>query len=331
MIYLFNPDTDLALATDRAYYTAPAKVVAMTRRLALLPAIYATEGDAILLPDGVTVAETAYLPYAEIAAQKGLRLITAEMLAESGSEPICPWGWNRSVVTWLKNYGVRPEMLPSDQEIDSVRSLSHRLTSLRFNQMLEGYGLNCPNEPNLIHTLDDAFQCISRLGGDCYIKTPWSSSGRGVFATKGLSAEVIGELAGGIIGRQGAVMIERNVGAGRNYATEWMMADGKAEYCGLSSFITNGRNAYIANVRPSDDELAVLQQYGLDRVIEAQLCALEQTIGESYSGQLGIDMLLTDKFGLTPCLEINLRMTMGHVALSYFAANPSASKFSPGK
>lgn len=331
MIYLFNPDTDLALATDRAYYTAPAKVVQMTRRLALLPAIYAAEGDALLLPDGVAASDTDKLPYADLVKRKGLRIITADMLADYPQEEIRPWGWNRSVATWLANGGASPQQLPTERQLHEIRCCSHRITSLRFNLLLEESGLECPNRPNLIRTVDDAFGCIERLGGDCYIKTPWSSSGRGVFATKGLSRKVIEELASGIIGRQGAVMIERNVGSGRNYATEWVMSEGKARYCGLSSFVTNRRNAYINNVRPAAEELSDLQTSGLDRVIEEQKSALQQMIGEMYTGPLGIDMLLTERYGLTPCLEINLRMTMGHVALRYFADNPDASIFAPSK
>ena len=41
----------------------------------------------------------------------------------------------------------------------------------------------------------------------------------------------------------------------------------------------------------------------------------EQLRLESYVGPFGIDMMAT-KEGLHPCVEINLRRTMGHVALA---------------
>ena len=50
-LYLFNPETDLALATDGASYTASEKVRQMAHDLAALPLWYASSGSAILVPD----------------------------------------------------------------------------------------------------------------------------------------------------------------------------------------------------------------------------------------------------------------------------------------
>ncbi|MBO7554133.1 MAG: hypothetical protein J6T82_08905, partial [Bacteroidaceae bacterium] len=50
-LYLFNPETDLALATNGASYTASEKVRQMAHDLAALPLWYAPSGSAILVPD----------------------------------------------------------------------------------------------------------------------------------------------------------------------------------------------------------------------------------------------------------------------------------------
>ena len=47
-LYLFNPDSDLALANNEANYIAPASARRMAQDMALLPIWYAAPGSAVL-------------------------------------------------------------------------------------------------------------------------------------------------------------------------------------------------------------------------------------------------------------------------------------------
>ena len=49
-LYLFNPDSDLALANNEANYIAPASARRMAQDMALLPIWYAAPGSAVLAP-----------------------------------------------------------------------------------------------------------------------------------------------------------------------------------------------------------------------------------------------------------------------------------------
>jgi hypothetical protein len=55
----------------------------------------------------------------------------------------------------------------------------------------------------------------------------------------------------------------------------------------------------------------------LDPVIGQVLMAIDDLIAPHYNGYLGIDMMLywdeNGKIALNPCVEVNLRMTMGMV------------------
>jgi hypothetical protein len=55
----------------------------------------------------------------------------------------------------------------------------------------------------------------------------------------------------------------------------------------------------------------------IDQVVEEVLKAIDTLIAPHYSGPLGIDMMLyrDDKgeIAINPCVEVNLRMTMGMV------------------
>ena len=46
-LYIFNPDTDLALANNRENYMPPARVKQMTKELELLPLWYAEDSSCI--------------------------------------------------------------------------------------------------------------------------------------------------------------------------------------------------------------------------------------------------------------------------------------------
>ena len=49
-LYVFNPDTDMALANNEENYMAPASACRMAQDLALLPVWYAQPGSAVLAP-----------------------------------------------------------------------------------------------------------------------------------------------------------------------------------------------------------------------------------------------------------------------------------------
>ena len=94
-------------------------------------------------------------------------------------------------------------------------------------------------------------------------------------------------------------------------------SDGAVEYLGLSLFQTvNG--AYTGNILATEDvKRDILSRYiSLDELdaFTASACAY---LGDvlTYSGHFGIDMMAVEG-GRLALAEINLRRTMGHVALA---------------
>ena len=75
---MFNPESDYALAAGREYYTPPSQVVELRKNLSLIPAVYASEGDIILLLDrGLDFGSLA--GYDSVEA-KGLTIVDREGL-----------------------------------------------------------------------------------------------------------------------------------------------------------------------------------------------------------------------------------------------------------
>ncbi|MBQ2332508.1 MAG: hypothetical protein II380_00965, partial [Prevotella sp.] len=78
------------------------------------------------------------------------------------------------------------------------------------------------------------------------------------------------------------------------------------------------------NILASEDyKLQVITQYiplsVLDKVRVELLKQMKEYLQDTYWGPFGVDMMVVNDeshYRLHPCVELNLRRTMGHVALS---------------
>lgn len=107
---------------------------------------------------------------------------------------------------------------------------------------------------------------------------------------------------------------------------EFEAIDGQIVYRGLSLFQV-AKNAYTGNVLASEEEKEeMLQSYVSYEQLEAisqHVCEVMQpALKGVYSGPFGVDMMVCAKkpgskdVFINPCIELNLRRTMGHVALA---------------
>lgn len=324
-IHIFNPETDYALALGRKRYCPPASIVNMRRNMAFFPGVYAENGDIIATVDDIPLEELRNSDYYHYIAEKNITTGTLREISKlvdsfSGySFDIKPWGWNHTIRRLLVECGFDDELLKTEEEIDSLRELSHRRTVIGFQNHLQQSlpGIDVP-VARIFTDLKDAMDfCKDR--DSVYLKMPWSSSGRGVVCTKDMSDEKIREWASGSIRRQGSVMAEEDRGRSADFATEWMCKEGKAIFMGYSFFETTKEGRYKGNSRLSQNNIRekichVCPEFS-DEVLFAQKSALEELIAPFYEGPAGIDMLSTGAGRLNPCVEINLRQTMGMAML----------------
>lgn len=310
-LHIFNPDTDYALGADTVSYTPTAKVTAMRRELAHVPFAYAEAGDVVAALDGNASELSAMAP-------PGVAVADISEIARHlrPGMRIRPWGWNRALRHTLLSVGVDESLLPSEESISALRALSHRRNTIAFLSEMEGMaempdGFELPQE---LHTAEEAVAYAESHPG-CWLKAPWSSSGRGVYPTAGLTEEQISQWVRGIIRRQGCVMGEKNVERALDMATEWEIGKDEVSFIGFSCFRITGRGRYAGNIELPQKELIKLigskTDYALDRIVEVQRVALSRIAPGRYAGPCGIDMAVTTAGQIHPCFEINFRMTMG--------------------
>lgn len=310
-LYLFNPENDLALALGCRHYTPPPHASQLHRAGALLPAWWADENDGIIAP----------YPWAQKDAEwlKSRWGLSFGIGLPSAPYSPMPWGWSEDARRQFAIAGAEASTLPSDSTLHTLRQLSHRRSSITI---LSALGLDnlLPEEVN---EPERALQLETERPGH-YFKSPWSCSGRGVFCAQGLTPKVVLDKTAGIIHRQGSVMAELGY---RKIAETGALfhSDGKKiRFRGLSMFLTEPRGAYTGNIiAPQDYFFSRIDSLGLLNELTDTTCRLEEILGRMllphYTGWLGIDMMVyegDDRLPhLHPCIELNLRMTMGVAAM----------------
>lgn len=312
-LHLFFPENDLALARNIDRYTPPPAAVKLRRAGEALPIWYGADGDRFVA-SGINAA---WLD--NIKDRFGIDIDVFDYRPDAYVP--APWGWSRAARTVFCRLGFDSSSLPDDTTLDRLRELSHRRTAAEICRRLRE--LTGIGEPAVeIHSSDRLEAYLSSVP-NVIVKLPWSSSGRGIVA---IDASTLGsqrQMIEGMIRRQGSVMAEPHYDKALDFAMLFLMSGGRCEPAGLSVFETSGLGVYTGNILASDDELRdiICRKTGeapFRAVADALPAILSRVIGDCYDGPLGIDMMATADGRLMPVVELNLRMTMGHLCARFY-------------
>ena len=330
--YIFNPDSDLALANGDANYLPPRSARRMADDLSLLPAWYADEGDAVLIPSSDVIYYWSKTLSNNILRSE-IKLVTNKELLPS--QPLSPWGWNAALVKQMKVRGLGDEHLPSVEEMEALRALSSRrmavevlkalMQNLSGTHRLIGEAAFCVTEEEIVQQVTSYPTTM--------LKAPWSSSGKGLRRGQGEYAPPLSGWCARTLAQQGAVVVEPLYRKVKDFAMEFYSAGDGAPltFVGYSRFVTDANGSYEGNLLMADEEIErELSTYVSREALHSVRAMLQELIGErigaDYRGYVGVDMMVclvkreTQKWDmcLHPCVEINLRMNMGVVAHIFY-------------
>ena len=316
-LHVFNPEHEMALAANLDQYTSPRAGREMRSHLSFLPALWADDGDYVLVDD----VDEARNAISQIDGRKAnVQFVKIKHFPISDIHQICPWGWNRSIVHQLKRLQVSSHLLPTAKQLDEIREISNRKwASEHLLSALRTIGDDIVGEASYYST-------FPKFVSPVVLKSPWSCSGRGVryaFTEKQYMAHE--SWAKNIISQQGGVMIEPYYRHVMDFALEFESTKNGIQYLGLSLFFTN-KGGYTGNVIASEEyKLNIVSQYVPLRILEDAKAMITERmalfIADKYFGPFGVDMMVVvdenHAYQLHPCVELNLRRTMGHVSLSF--------------
>lgn len=329
-LLLFNCSNDLALASNTREYIAPKSISAMESDLATLPAWWAQDGDAILLRNASQVADAE-----KFFLQKGFKIIFTS--PEEGYHALCkrtrntftpaPWGWSKAAVSTFLQFGTPKEQIPDENEINIIRTLSSRNFASEYIAELLHAPQFAEHSQQLIGKNMRFIRSLQELSmyHRTIFKSPWSGSGRGIFAANSIDEPSIREKLTGFIKRQGGFLADKFYDKTADFALEFHIEkDGSANFIGYSVFAA-GINGYYGHniVAPQERLREMILANGcdatlLDKLINYHCNTLGKRLKGKYHGVVGIDMITANEHGETkthPCIEINLRMNIGTLAL----------------
>lgn len=293
--YIFNPEHDLCLANGSPHYLPPASAL-------------------------------KFRADCHRQVEQWLEGIMGEAPLEAPSrnaDIIVPWGWNSVLVKQLRQEGVPEHLLPNEEYLNLIREYSRREHAVKCAEYLN----RCYPLPIVAKSIRDVEAALERWGR-IVLKSPLSGSGKGIrWVSDALSHSDIGWCLHNLE-HYGSIIAEERQNVIQDFAMLFscnLPSKSGIEFFGYSLFYTSN-GAYKGSVVENDsfiEEYLCSQGANLAELhrIRAQLQEhLTKELAGWYKGFLGVDMFLfspADKEHrralLNPVVEINLRLTMGHL------------------
>ena len=103
-LHIFNPGHDLALATDIDNFTPPHAARALRASLDYIPALWAKDGDVVLVGDIAHARRTFTRLSQQVAKYRRwhepeVEFIEERQLRDYAFTSINPWGWDRALAS----------------------------------------------------------------------------------------------------------------------------------------------------------------------------------------------------------------------------------------
>ena len=348
-IHIFNPEHDIALAANAEHWTAPHAGRQLRADLGWLPALWAADGDVVLVDD----VDASREAYRRLKREHKADVLFADIhhIADisRNATAIQPWGWDLALRHQLVHAGVSEALLPTKADIAVLREQSGRQSAIALLQALRtGLEKQTCGQSTVVSSIDEITE-LQKTWGSLVVKAPWSSSGRGVrYLPVGEDiTESTLRWTANTLRQQGALTVEIYLNKVYDFGMEFHSDnDGHVAYLGLSLFhCVNGayKGSILATEAEKRDIMARYIPLHLLDEVQQRICTLLD--GCFRNQPFGIDMMLckpTDMsvantgradseiednptrtpLLLNPCVELNLRRTMGHVALSISPQQP---------
>lgn len=318
ILYIFNPENDLALASGLVNYTAPKNARKIRNDLQMLPLWIASDGDCLFADDNIINRDFLF------ELQQSFSNIPAVSLWNNTQkiQTVKPWGWSSAI--WNELRRARIHILNSQlPDFEKIRELAHRKLVIHIHEWIQrnypGYVL--PTIPVLCTSFADVQREVDRMG-IAILKAPWSSSGRGIVQADSDNISGLKLWCEGIIQKQGSVVCEKMLKKIQDFAMEFY-SDGKSvKFKGYSVFYNNAQFSYDTSLVASEKILEQKIEAFVDsdelRTVRIMMeHCLTDFIAPVYVGDLGVDMMVYDDNGkkrIMPIIEVNMRTTMGMVA-----------------
>ena len=286
-IYIFNPEHDLCIANGDENFVPPRSAVGFAK-------------------ENIDLSEHLKRPNKQ-------------------RRQIIPWGWNHSLKKRLINEGTDPAILPSEEELQFIRTHSRREFALDVHSRL-----SCKNpliigqDYRIVAKSVREIEAFISVNGSAVLKSPLSGSGKGIRFVRERLSESDEGWCRRVLDKQGSVIAERRFEIMKECAMLFECHHKGIDFIGYSLFESKN-GAYSKNILASNQEIEdIIARYishdTLIAIRENLTAILAEALVGHYEGFLGVDQIIcqTDSPVFIPVSEINLRMTMGLIARNQY-------------
>ena len=286
-IYIFNPEHDLCIANGDENFVPPRSAVGFAK-------------------DNMDLSEHLRRPNRQ-------------------RRQIIPWRWNHSLKKRLINEGIDSSTLPSEEELQFIRTHSRREFALDVHSRLScGDPQVIGTDYRIVATSVSEIEAFISENDSTVLKSPLSGSGKGVRFVREMLSESDEGWCGRTIDKQGSVIVERRFEIIKECAMLFECHHEGIDFIGYSLF--ESRNgAYSRNILASNEEIedmiaGYIPRSTLNDIREGLISILSDTLLGNYEGFLGVDQMICQAVSpfFVPVSEINLRMTMGLIARNQY-------------
>ena len=238
---------------------------------------------------------------------------------------IIPWGWNHSLKKRLINEGIDSSLVPSEDELQFIRSHSRREFALEVHSRLYCEDSKVIGQDyRIIATSICEIEAFISANGSAVLKSPLSGSGKGIRFVRERLSESDEGWCRKTLEKQGSVIVEQRFEIIKECAMLFECHHEGIDFIGYSLF--ESRNgAYSRNIIASNEDIEdMIAEYiprqELISIRESLISILSDTLVGNYEGFLGIDQIICQSTSpiFIPVSEINLRMTMGLIARNQY-------------
>ena len=338
-LFLFNPGHEMEMLCGASHYTPPYTVQCMVNDLEMLPIWYGGGGNFVLVHNIKASDFMSSLP-SEFRRSFSSPMILSLMMKDlfkrkkTGEKPRLPqlkgvaWGVSqRSSSTFMELKEAGLDLSVTEWKSEYINLTSRQTSAQCLKKLQERFQITpAVAVPRFFEDIESIKRFVSSDTIPYIIKTPFSSSGRGLYWLDDNNIDKRAEAwIGSALRKQDMVSVEPALDNVFDFASEFY-SDGKGEvkYVGLSIFKTHSKGRFDGCMLGSQTRLqSLLNEYILQDdynvLVEQIRTILQEEISHSYEGYMGVDMFIYNtkegKYAVHPFVELNLRYTMGLAAM----------------
>ena len=286
-IYIFNPEHDLCIANGDENFVPPRSAVGFAK-------------------ENIDLSEHLKRPNKQ-------------------RRQIIPWGWNHSLKKRLINEGIDPATLPSEEELQFIRTPSRREFALDVHSRLICRSSQVIDpDYRIVATSVSEIETFISAKSSAVLKSPLSGSGKGIRFVREKLSESDEGWCRRTLAKQGSVIVDRRFDIIKECAMLFECHHEGIDFIGYSLF--ESRNgAYSKNILASNEDIedmiaGYIPRDTLIAIREDLTAILADSLVGHYEGFLGVDQMICQAASpvFIPVSEINLRMTMGLIARNQY-------------